>query len=320
MGRSERLEASVRTRNLQEAIAAVSKVLVPHSVAVASTREHIDANLQVRQPTSQPLVTLSYGAPVTIDAGNFSQLFLVKHCLRGSAQAIQGRRQGEWREGQTMLLSAGADTTLRFDHACTQQSLRLDLAKMEQLCARLLGHPLEAPLRFDLRPFSAELEPLWQRTLLYLYPGDGSSLPLTAATQASLDEFLLTLLLNHHPHNYSEELAGPGPTPIPGIVRRAERYIEEHAEAPIVVSEIAAELGVAVRTLQAAFRQWRNTTPQSFLRDVRLQRVRDALLLGGEASVTDAALRFGFSHLGRFSAYYEAKFGERPSVTWRRSR
>ena len=313
------MEALVQTRNIDEAVEAVSRLLVPHSIKVTSTRERIDAKLQVRHPTSQPLIRLSYGAPVTVDAGDFSGLFLVKHCLRGAAQVRQGRREGEWREGQTMLLSAGADTQLRFDQPCVQQSLRLDFAKMGQLCARLLGYPLESPLRFDLRPFSAELEQTWQRTLAYLYPGDGRALPLTAVAQASLDEFLLTLLLHQHPHNYSEALAEPVPTPVPGIVRRAERYMQDNAEAPIVISDVAAELGVGVRTLQAAFRQWRNTTPQLFLRDLRLQRVHEGLLLGGEAGVTDIALRFGFSHLGRFSAYYEERFGEKPSVTLRRS-
>jgi AraC-like DNA-binding protein len=313
------VETSVQTRNIDEAVEAVSRLLVPHSIKVMNTRERIDARLQVRQPTSQPLISLSYGAPVTVYAGEFSGLFLVKHCLRGAAQATQGRRQGEWREGQTVLLSAGVDTQLRFDQACVQQSLRLDPARMEQLCARLLGYPLESSLRFDLRPFSAELEQVWRRTLAYLYPGDGRALLLTAAAQASLDEFLLTLLLHQHRHNYSEELTEPVPTPVPGIVRRAERYMQDHSETPLVISEVAAELGVSVRTLQAAFREWRNTTPQLLLREIRLQRVREGLLAGGETSVTDTALRFGFSHLGRFSAYYEAKFGERPSVTLRRS-
>jgi AraC-like DNA-binding protein len=308
------VQASVRTRDIDEAVAAVSRILVPHSIAVSGVGRRIDAKLQVLQTTSQPLVTLSYGAPVQVDAGDFSGLFLVKHCLRGAARTTQGRKEGEWRQGQTMLLSAGADTDLFFDTVCVQQSLRLDMIKMEQL-----GHPLQNPLRFDLRPFTAELEQVWQRTLHYLFAGEGNALPLNEAARASFDEFLLTMLLHQHPHNYSGDLAGPALTPIPGIVRRAERYMQDHAEAPITVSDVAAELGISVRSLQAGFRQWRNTTPHLFLRETRLQRVRDALHLGGTDNVTDLALRYGFSHLGRFSAYYQAKFGEPPSVTLRRS-
>jgi AraC-like DNA-binding protein len=311
----------MRIRDLDEAIAAVSKIFVPHRIEVTGTGRGIDARLQVAHPTSQPLIDLSYGAPIKVDAGNFAGLFLVKHCVQGSAFATQERRTGEWRRGQTMPLSAGLDTQLRFDHAFMQKSIRIDIDKMELLCARWLGYPLERPLRFDLRPFSDDLEQVWRRTLPYLYSSDGRALPLTGAAKASLDEFLLTLLLHQHPHNYSDEMAGPPPTPIPGMVRRAERYMLDNVEAPVTVSDVAAELGISVRSLQAGFRQWRNTTPNLFLRQARLQRVRDQLLHADESTnVTAVAMRYGFSHLGRFSAYYTATFGESPSVTLRRHR
>jgi len=46
----------------------------------------------------------------------------------------------------------------------------------------------------------------------------------------------------------------------------------------------------------------------------------DLLRLDGDVSVTNVALRYGFSHLGRFSSYYQSAFGEAPSVTLRRGR
>jgi AraC family ethanolamine operon transcriptional activator len=56
------------------------------------------------------------------------------------------------------------------------------------------------------------------------------------------------------------------------------------------------------------------------VRRVRLQLVRrDLLAAGPEARVTDAAMRWGFYHLGRFSRLYAAQFGELPSATHRRS-
>src|SRR6185503_8458611 len=101
--------------------------------------------------------------------------------------------------------------------------------------------------------------------------------------------------------------------PVPGIVRRAERYISDNAQAPITVSDVAAHLGVSLRSLQAGFRQWRETTPNVYLRQVRLQLVRDELLRSeADANVTAVAMRHGFAHLGRFSAQYRAAFGEHP--------
>ena len=127
--------------------------------------------------------------------------------------------------------------------------------------------------------------------------------------------------MHHHPHNYSEELAQTVPTPVPGIVRRAERFMIDNAGSPITVSDVADHFGISLRSLQAGFRQWRETTPTAFLRRVRLQIVRDELLRSGtEANVTAVALRHGFSHLGRFSAQYRSIFAEDPSVTLRRGR
>ncbi|MFP5477787.1 MAG: helix-turn-helix domain-containing protein, partial [Gammaproteobacteria bacterium] len=39
---------------------------------------------------------------------------------------------------------------------------------------------------------------------------------------------------------------------------------------------------------------------------------------GGSTHVAGVALRWGFGHLGRFSADYRARFGEYPSETVRR--
>jgi AraC-like DNA-binding protein len=311
----------VRTRNLDEAIDAVSKVYCPHTVEVSGPACEVDVQLEVTHVTSQPLVELSYGAPVAIDAGDFPRLFLMMHCISGSASTTQDHQTADWRLGQTMPFSAGLDTRLQFDRTFVQRSVRLDVGRLETLCARWLGYPLHEPLRFALRPFSAEFERIWQRTLSYLWSNEDGGLPLDGPARAAFDEFLLTLLLHQHEHNYSGDMAEGAPPAVPGLIRRAERFMMDHAEAAITVSQVAAHLGVSLRSLQAGFRQWRATTPNLALRQIRLQLVREALLRDqGRTSVTAAALRYGFGHLGRFSSYYQSAFGESPSMTLRRGR
>ncbi|HTW33915.1 MAG TPA: AraC family transcriptional regulator [Rhizomicrobium sp.] len=309
----------MRTKDLDEAIEAVSEVYCRHEIAIGARAREITLDLSVARAGAQSLVALAYGAPVTIDAGNFSDLFLIKHCERGAAIATQDRKTAEWRAGETMPLSAGLATQLEFDAAFAQKSVKIDAEKLSALCARLLGHPLDAPLTFALKPFSPEFEQVWQRTLAYVWPSVQQGLEVGLASNGAFDDYLCTLLLNHHPHNYSDEMSTPAPTPIPGLVRRAERYMTDHLSSPIGVPDVAQHLGVSVRSLQAGFRQWRNTTPNAFLMQTRLQRVRDDLLrAGADDNVTDIALKYGFSHLGRFSAQYHAAFGERPSATLRR--
>ena len=72
--------------------------------------------------------------------------------------------------------------------------------------------------------------------------------------------------------------------------------------------------GVGVRALQAGFRRSLGTTPLAYLRDHRLDLARQALATGREP-VTQVAFRFGFAHLGRFSAVYRERFGESPRAT-----
>jgi AraC-like DNA-binding protein len=311
----------MRTRDLDEAIDAVTKVYCPHTVRVIGPVRNVDVLLEVTRPTSQPLVELSYGVSVEIDAGDFPRLFLMMHCADGRASTSQGDQSAEWYRGQTLPFSAGFETKLWFDQAFVQKSVRLNADSLETLCARWLGHPLKQPLRFALRPFSEDFERVWRRTLCYLWSAEEGGLPLTGAARAAFDEFLLTLLLQQHLHNYSGEMAEAASVPIPGLVRRAERFMVDNAATPITVSDVAAHLGMSLRSLQAGFRQWRATTPNVFLREARLQLVRDELLRSGaDSNVTTTALRYGFSHLGRFSAYYQAEFGESPSETRRRGR
>jgi AraC-like DNA-binding protein len=309
----------MRTQDLDEAIETVTRIFCPHTIEVVGRAQKVDVRIDVKHPTFQPVVELSYDANIRIDTG-FSH-FLMMHAGSGAASTLQEGRNAEWRQGQTMPFSAGLQTKLSLDQRCMQKCVRLDTEKLEQLCARWLGRPLEQPLRFDLRPFSEDLERTWQGSLAYLRSIEGGRLPLAPAAKVAFDEFLLTMLLHHHPHNFSEEMVGGVPTPVPGLVRRAERFMADNAKAPITICDVAEHLGVSLRSLQAGFRSWRNSTPSDFLRQVRLERARDDLLrLDGDVSVTNVALRYGFSHLGRFSSYYQSAFGEAPSVTLRRGR
>jgi len=307
----------MRTCDLDEAVEAVARVFCPHTVVVEGSGSGLDVRLEVQYPTSQPLVQLSYGAGVRIDT-HFSQS-LVMHCARGSASTRREGQAADWRQGQTVLFAAGHETQLLFDPDCVQRAVRLDMEKLEAQCRRLIGRPLDRPLRFALRPFSDELEQAWRRALAYIHSEEGGSLAFAPAVRAAFDEFLATLVLHHHPHTFSEELAESVPSPVPGLVRQAERFMVDNADRPITISDVAEYFGVSLRSLQAGFRDWRNTTPSAFLRQVRLQRARDALLLGDPAStVTSIALDSGFAHMGRFSIYYRRAFGEAPSATLRR--
>jgi AraC-like DNA-binding protein len=103
-------------------------------------------------------------------------------------------------------------------------------------------------------------------------------------------------------------------------LRAAVEYIHAHAAESVTVTELSEVAGLSVRSVQESFRRVFDVSPLTYLREVRLDRVRGELLeLDPQAGVVgDVARRWGFAHLGRFSAAYAARFGEYPKQTLRR--
>lgn len=94
-------------------------------------------------------------------------------------------------------------------------------------------------------------------------------------------------------------------------------YLHRHAHEPLTVADIATAAGVSVRSLQETFQRDLQRSPMACLREVRLDKVRDQLRSHEAATttVTDIARRWGFNHMGRFSAAYADRFGEYPRRT-----
>jgi len=103
------------------------------------------------------------------------------------------------------------------------------------------------------------------------------------------------------------------------IGRTAQGFVEDCLDRDVLptVVDICASLGVSERTLQYAIREHIGVSPSAYLRQCRLNRVRETLASSDPQSitVTQAAMRLGFLHMSRFAGDYQQMFGETPSVT-----
>jgi AraC-like DNA-binding protein len=99
-------------------------------------------------------------------------------------------------------------------------------------------------------------------------------------------------------------------------LRRAEDFIRFHAGDDISMSDVAREMNVSTRSVQATFRKYRGISPYAYLDAIRLGQARQRLLTiePGE-TVASIALDAGYGHLGRFSGRYRRWYGESPSQT-----
>jgi len=99
-------------------------------------------------------------------------------------------------------------------------------------------------------------------------------------------------------------------------VIRACEFVDSHLRAPIALVNLCEAAGVSTRALEYGFRDFYDLGPMAYVRNLRLCRVRHDLLDPTQAaSVSSAARRWSFTHMGQFSHDYRALFGEMPSKT-----
>ena len=105
----------------------------------------------------------------------------------------------------------------------------------------------------------------------------------------------------------------------PGI-SRAEEYLLASLRDAVSRDELAQLAGVSIRTLSRAFMKRHGKGPMAFLRQRRLEAARLELLQAkpGEITITEIALRYGFSQPSKFTQAYKTAFNEKPSDTLRR--
>jgi AraC-like DNA-binding protein len=188
---------------------------------------------------------------------------------------------------------------------------------------RLIGRSLHQDLHFDLAlDMSSAASNRWSTAIQLLNTElfqDGSLLHLGVGT-GPLEEFVMSALLFTCPSNYSSWLAHPERSPGRRAVRQAVAYIESHLAEELTIGQIAGAAQVGIRSLQEGFQSEMSCTPSAYVRDRRLDRARLDLVEASPSdavTVTDIAVRWGFTHLGRFAATYRQRFGETPSQTLR---
>ncbi len=90
-----------------------------------------------------------------------------------------------------------------------------------------------------------------------------------------------------------------------------------HMDGNISINSLAKEYKISAQTLQNSFKTLFGFTPQYFLRVLKLNIVHQELQKSqvAQSTVTKIANKWGFKHMGRFSAYYRELFGVNPSQT-----
>lgn len=307
--------------DVDEASARLSGLYNTNRLRLLGSAPDFGMRLHSAQLGGLGLARLSFGTEIEIEQAGDRPFVLVTTQMRGASRVQTPWGSADGGPGFVVVDSAGQAVSKRFSGDSERCHVRVDQAALESRCAALLQQPLSAPLQFA--PFSANdsaLQSRWMGLLQWLLGHVGGPAKAPALLQ-NLEEAVLLHLLLEHEHSYSAALCQPCASLAPRHVRRAEDYIRSHAREPLTLQDIAAAVGCSVRALSHGFRQARGSTPMLFLRRIRLEGVHaDLGRADASHSVSEWALHWGFSHLGRFSADYKQCFGQTPSDTLRQRR
>lgn len=240
--------------------------------------------------------------------------------VRGTCRLEGAAGNAVVRAGEVFVLAPDQIQSELWSAHCQQFIVRIDREILErQLSEELARRPSKpvsfAPVGCDpgITDWLTQVaDDLWNE-------GAESALIRRGRLARAIEQTLITMILTGLRHSESGDLAQQPYSTAPYYIKRAEAYIRDQVYRIPTVEDIAANAGVSARSLFYGFKQWRNTTPMAYVRNLRLDMahkyLKKARLRGG--TVSEAAVSAGFNNFSQFSKIYKARFGETPSATLR---
>ncbi|WP_417587992.1 AraC family transcriptional regulator [Pararhodobacter oceanensis] len=308
----------LRTDDLDEARHRVTEKFCDHKLDKSSRVEALAVRHNHVAGRHLSINYLHYGADVRIDPGLLGEFYLLQVPLQGAAYIRHRGFEISASPQVATLLNPDRETDMRWRQDCQKLLLQIDRAFLHQVAETLLGCPAPGPIRFDPQvDLCSAAGRRIRQTLEYaaLMAGEGALFAGRSPAQDLWTETeLVTTLVSHQASNISHMIEAADHHAQSIHIKRAMAYIHGNLSEPMTLADIARYAGTNVRTLQMGFQRAYGKSPMQMLKAARLDAAHYYLSVKRDApSVTDAAYQAGFSHLGRFSRDYKARFGVLPS-------
>ncbi|MET0208377.1 MAG: anthranilate 1,2-dioxygenase regulatory protein AndR [Burkholderiaceae bacterium] len=311
--RSNRLFES---NDLDDTRERISRVMQPHNLKPLARPTGRLSHMDFMRVGGIGFGAIDFGEAMRVDVEHIEDYHLLMFCLRGSAQTLAGSEPVAADGSHGMICAPGSRFVADLSPDCEQFVVRLDRAVVEAHAGRPIRFHESLDLRRpELRAWLDQLGLLLTSSAMMQTVRDH---PLIAM---EMERLLVHLLLQGQGWTEApgaSSATAHSPTVSRACVRRAEAFMQAHAEDALRLADIARAAGVPVRTLLDAFRRVRECSPMQFLREMRLEMARRRLgEPDAQETVASIAMDCGFAHLGRFAQAYRERFGEAPSVTLR---
>ncbi len=313
------------TEDPDEASELIGKALAPNTLALGEVgASGFAASMHGVRFREVSLLYLDLHVAATLDVAKCGRYYAVHMPMNGRAVGAVAGQEFEANTIRALVTNPGDELRVRFDHDSPQLIVRIEQDALERyltrLSGRMMSHRLSFAPSFDL---ASDAATRWHGAIQLLHTEVfyAGSLVHDGIGIGPLEEFCMSSLLMIQQSSYREQLIRTSTAPGRRVVRQSLDYIERHLSEPLTMSLLAEQVGVSVRSIQQGFKEELGVSPMEYLRERRLERVREELsdaAAGDGVTVTEVAERWGFHHLGSFAVLYRKRWGESPSQTLQR--
>ncbi len=265
----------LRSHDIEEARGCFSRMYAKPILMPTGGVDCFNATINACQLQGIALLYATFGVAAAFEfpaTGLVSQLFPI----RGRGRSTCGRASAALAAGAGALIASDLPHQTQISGDYEHFVLRVSERALAEKLTAMTGATINEPVRNDQEqnfkhPAAKMLQqyvPLLVATLSDAVP------PFPSWWVRQTEQFLMTLMLCGHRHNYSYLLDEEVPDAAPRQVRLAEEYIEANAERGVTLEELAEVTGVSAFGLFGAFRKFRGYSPLEFVAQVRSGRGR----------------------------------------------
>lgn len=308
-----------QSTSLEEIRRLTSEKFQNHRIELANLRDSVRATHNSVQLNNISIHAIQYEMECQIRCDPLEQFYLVVLPLNGSIRMLAGNSDKKCDVNSGVIIPNDLRFQLYWERDATAVVLRIEKQRLELQLASYLGFAVERRVRFDPWIDTQNGAGAFLRAILLVMAEQLDRNPWASLEPILSNEFAETLmatLLYSNFHNYRHLVNAGGNFAIPTLITKAMSYIRMHIKDSIQISDIAKATGVSPRALQSAFQKHFKMSPMHFVRAMRLAEVRRELTdseKSDSSTITQIAQKWGFNHLGRFSAYYRQTYNESPS-------
>jgi len=263
-----------------------------------------------------PLSILEYkiGIPAQVNSAKVSNAYFLHVILAGCSVEQYHNQERVLKAGDSIFIMPKTHFLSNDSADCKKLIVKIPTAFLHQTAREFGYFPSTDPIQFDSKvsrfPIAGPLFNLLNDIL------QQDQTVLGERVLIYYGRLFNSAILNMFNSNVSQSPCSN--KPLHRHIARIRNYVLDNITTDITIDELANLCKISRKSLYNLFERETELTPSAYIRRLKLESAYSELKNNEHIqNVTQVALKYGFTNLGRFSAQYREQIGELPSQTLR---